>query len=89
MRTDYGKFQLLLTKDDKLNGSFSVLREVVETGEATEEFVRSFALNELIDKEKFLSLLYYLGFTSIKEKTPFRKFLSLYLNVSGAKILIS
>ena len=74
MRTDYGKFRFLLTKDDKLNGSFSVLREVVETGEATGEFVRSFALNELIDKEKFLSLLFYLGFTSIKEITPFGKY---------------
>ena len=74
MRTDYGKFRLLLTKDDKLNGSFSVLREVVETGEATGEFVRSFALNELIDKEKFLSLLFYLGFTSIKEIRPFGKY---------------
>ena len=74
MRTDYGKFRLLLTKDDKLNGSFSVLREVVEKGEASGEFVRSFALNELIDKEKFLSLLFYLGFTSIKEITPFGKY---------------
>ena len=74
MRTDYGKFRLLLTKDDKLNGSFSILREVVETGEVTGEFVRSFALNELIDKEKFISLLFYLGFTSIKEITPFGKY---------------
>jgi hypothetical protein len=74
MRTDYGKFRLLLTKDDKLNGSFSVLREVVETGEVTGEFVRSFALNELIDKEKFLSLLFYLGFTSIKGITSFGKY---------------
>ena len=74
MRTDYGKFRLLLTKDDKLNGSFSVLREVVETGEVTGDFIRSFALNELIDKEKFLSLLFYLGFTSIKEITPFGKY---------------
>jgi hypothetical protein len=74
MRTDYGKFRLLLTNDDKLNGSFSVLRQVVETGEASGEFVRSFALKELIDKEKFLTLLFYLGFTSIKEITPFGKY---------------
>ena len=74
MRTDYGKFRVLLTKDNKLNGNFSVLREVVETGETTGDFIRSFALNELIDKEKFLSLLFYLGFTSIKDITPFGKY---------------
>jgi hypothetical protein len=74
MRTDYGKFRFLLTRDNKLNGNFSVLKEVAQTGETTGDFIRSFALNELIDKEKFLSLLFYLGFTSFKEITPFGKY---------------
>jgi len=71
MRTDYGKFRFLLTEDNKLNGNFSVLREILEKKETSGTFVRSFALNELIDSEKFKSLLFYLGFTSVKETNPF------------------
>jgi len=70
MRTDYGKFRFLLTEDNKLNGNFSVLRQIVETNEISCNFIRSFALNELIDKEKFVSLLFYLGFISIKQISP-------------------
>jgi len=71
MRTDYCKFRFLLTEDNKLNGNFSVLREVLETNQSFGNFVRSFALNELVDSEKFRSLLFYLGFMSIKEISPF------------------
>jgi len=75
MRTDYGKFRLLFKKDEELNGNFSVLREIVETNETNSEFVRSFALNDLIDKEKFKSFLFYLGFTSIKNIDPTGRFI--------------
>ena len=71
MRTDYGKFRFLLTENNKINGNFSVLREIAENNETTGNFVRSFALKELIDIDKFKSLLFYLGFTSIKETDIF------------------
>jgi len=74
MRTDYGKFRFLLTENNKLNGNFSVLREIVEKQETTGNFVRSFALNELIDSDKFKSLLFYLGFTSMKEVSVFDEY---------------
>jgi hypothetical protein len=71
MRTDYGKFRFLLTENNKINGNFSILREIAENNETTGNFVRSFALKELIDTDKFKSLLFYLGFTSIKETDIF------------------
>ena len=71
MRTDYGKFRFLLTENNKINGNFSILREIAENNEITGNFVRSFALKELIDADKFKSLLFYLGFTSIKETDIF------------------
>jgi hypothetical protein len=71
MRTDYGKFRFLLTENNKINGNFSILREIAENNEITGNFVRSFALKELIDADKFKSLLFYLGFTSIKETDVF------------------
>jgi hypothetical protein len=71
MRTDYWKFRFLLTENNKINGNFSILREIAENNEITGNFVRSFALKELIDGDKFKSLLFYLGFTSIKETDIF------------------
>jgi len=67
MRTDYGKFRFLLTENNRLNGNFSVLKEIVETGETSGQFIRSFALQQITEANKFKSLLFYLGFTSIKE----------------------
>ncbi len=74
MRTDYGKFRFLLIENNTLNGNFSVLEEVVQNRETSSGFIRSFALNELIDRERFVSLLYYLGFISIKEVLPFGRY---------------
>jgi len=70
MRTDYGKFRFLLKEDNKLNGNFSVLKEVIQNNETYGNFIRSFALNELISPEKFRCLLFYLGFISIQEVSP-------------------
>ena len=70
MRTDYGKFRFLFQKDKELNGNFSVLKEIVETNETYGNFIRSFALNELVDSEKFRSLLFYFGFISIQNVSP-------------------
>jgi len=71
MRTDYGKFRFLLTENNKFNGNFSVLREILEAKEVEANFVRSFALNEIIEKQKFVSLLFYLGFLSFKNISAF------------------
>jgi hypothetical protein len=74
MRTDYGKFRFLLTENNKLNGNFSVLRKIIENKEITGNFVRSFSLNDLVYADRFQSLLFYLGFTSIKEVSVFGEY---------------
>ncbi|MEI6141674.1 MAG: AAA family ATPase [Mariniphaga sp.] len=70
LRTDYGKLRFLILEDKKLNGNFSILKDLVQTKETTGRLVRSFALNEIIDTEKFRTLLFYLGFTTLKEISP-------------------
>jgi hypothetical protein len=66
-RTDYGKLRYLIVQDQKLNGNFGILKEIVETNQTISILVRSFAQNELIEEEKFVSLLFYLGMITIKD----------------------
>ena len=70
MRTDYGKFRFLIAAEKKLNGNFNILKDIAQTNKTSSALVRSFALNELIDEEKFKSLLFYLGFISISKIQP-------------------
>ena len=70
MRTDYGKFRFLIAAGKKLNGNFNILKDIAQTNQTSNTLVRSFALNELIDEDKFKSLLFYLGFISISKMQP-------------------
>jgi hypothetical protein len=70
LRTDYGKLRYLILEEKKLNGNFSILKDLVQNKETTGRLVRSFAVNELINAEKFRSLLFYLGFTTLKGISP-------------------
>jgi hypothetical protein len=70
LRTDYGKLRFIILEDKKLNGNFSILNDLVQTKETTGRLVRSFALNEIINAEKFRTLLFYLGFTTLKGISP-------------------
>ena len=67
LRTDYGKLRYLIIQGEKLNGNFNILKEIVETNQTISILVRSFSHNELIDEEKFVSLLFYLGLITIKD----------------------
>ncbi|MEW6709686.1 MAG: AAA family ATPase, partial [Candidatus Riflebacteria bacterium] len=66
MRTDYQKLRFLVIESQKLNGNFNLLSEVLETNEVRSELVRNFPVVDLIEREKFVSFLYYLGFLTIK-----------------------
>ena len=67
VRTDYGKLRFLIVRDKKLNGNFSILKNLIETNEIDCDLTTSFSIDEIIDKEKFKSLLFYLGLVTIKE----------------------
>ena len=70
IRTDYGKLRFLVIENNRLNGNFTVLNEFIEKGESSGSLITLFSIGELIDKDKFLSLLYYLGLITIKELLP-------------------
>ena len=65
LRTDYAKIRHLVTMDRRLNGNFHVLENLLAGGSLEEPMERSFQAHELTKKEKFTSLLYWLGITTI------------------------
>ncbi|MBN1486614.1 MAG: AAA family ATPase [Anaerolineae bacterium] len=73
VRTDYSKLRHLLTVDRRLNGNFSRLREIIESGEITATVAVSFPLERLVNTENFVSLLFYMGlltFNGIRDGRP-------------------
>ena len=65
LRTDYAKIRHLVTLNNRLNGNFHVLENLLAGGELTERLAKSFQAQELTKKENFTSLLYWLGITTI------------------------
>ena len=65
LRTDYAKIRHLITVDRRLNGNFHVLEDIVSGATVSEQLVRSFQAKEITKRENFVSLLYWLGITTI------------------------
>ena len=65
LRTDYAKVRHLITVNNRLNGNFHALEEIVSHGTLTERLVRSFQAKDIANRENFVSLLYWLGITTI------------------------
>ena len=65
LRTDYVKIRHLITVDRRLNGNFHVLEDVVSGATVSERLVKSFQAKEITNRENFVSLLYWLGITTI------------------------
>ena len=73
VRVDYGKLRHLVMVDQRLNGNFSQLKQIMETGETVSNVVPSFPLERLLDRENFISLLFYFGllsFDGVEEGVP-------------------
>ena len=66
VRIDYGKLRHLLVTDRRLNGNFSLLREVIGEERVDATIRSSFPLERLGRREHFLSLLHYFGLLSIR-----------------------
>ena len=66
VRSDYKKLRYLIEENNKLNGNFTVLKELFQTGYITTTKIHeSFGAYEAIQSENFKSLLYYLGYITI------------------------
>jgi hypothetical protein len=59
--------RFLVLRDRKLNGNFSILQTLVEQNEIACDLTTSFSLDDIVEENKFKSLLFYLGLTTIKE----------------------
>ena len=65
LRTDYTKIRHLITVERRLNGNFHVLEDIVSGSTVSECLVRSFQAKDITNRENFVSLLYWLGITTI------------------------
>lgn len=66
IRTDYNKLRHLIKIDRELGPNFSVIREVVETGQTTTDLKDAFSVEAMTNSDNFKSLLYYFGLLSIQ-----------------------
>lgn len=64
VKIDYGKLRHLVIINRRLNGNFSRLEEIMETGGVMSDIVESFPVEDLIKSENFISLLFYFGLLS-------------------------
>ena len=79
VRIDYRKLRHLIIIDRKstqpeprlpeINGNFSRLKEIIESGEVHSTITKGFSVNELTYPENFISLLYYFGLLTISGTT--------------------
>ena len=67
VRIDYGKLRHLLTVNRQLNGNFDLLRHIIGQEQVNTPIQLSFPLNQLDQRENFLSLLHYFGLLSIRD----------------------
>ena len=67
VRIDYGKLRHLLTVNRQLNGNFDLLRHLIGAGWVDGELRGAFPLEELDQRDNFVSLLHYFGLLSIRE----------------------
>jgi hypothetical protein len=65
VRIDYKKLRHLVTVDNQLNGNFSRLKTIIETGEVVSTLNPSFPLSQLLEPTNFVSLLHYFGLITI------------------------
>ena len=66
VRIDYGKLRHLLTVNRQLNGNFDLLRHIIGEQQVNTPIQLSFPLDQLDQRENFLSLLHYFGLLSIR-----------------------
>lgn len=66
--SDYGKILKLFSIGNRDN-NFSVLNELINTGEVTALQRRKFDFDKGFDRDDFISLLAYIGFVTLRRKT--------------------
>ncbi|MEG1565075.1 MAG: AAA family ATPase, partial [Bacteroides sp.] len=65
IRTDYNKIRHLIRIDKELGGNFSIVKDIIATGQTTATINTSFPADRMVDPNNFKSLLFYFGMLSI------------------------
>ena len=69
VRSDYTKLRYLIEENHKLNGNFNVLNSLFEDGYILVPYIKeSFGAMEVVERDNFISLLYYLGYLTIVDE---------------------
>jgi len=68
IKVDYSKLRHLVVLDRRLNGNFSRLKAIIETGQINAQIATSFPVEDLIKPNNFISLLYYFGLLSYQDE---------------------
>ena len=73
VKIDYGKLRHLIVSDQRLNGNFSYLADIIKSeGTDAAQVVDSFPVEYLIEPEIFVSLLFYFGLLTYTETGKLR-----------------
>jgi hypothetical protein len=72
VRVDYEKLRHLITVDKSgkkvSNGNLNRLREIIKEGKTSSVLVKGFPLEKIADRDNFISLLFYFGLLTIKDR---------------------
>jgi hypothetical protein len=68
VKVDYAKLRHLVVLDRRLNGNFSRLKGIIETGKIISQIAPSFPVEDLIKPRNFISLLYFFGLLSYQNE---------------------
>jgi hypothetical protein len=69
MITDYHKLKLIITKGQDENNNLKILKSILLENKISAKLVRDFSAQDLIELDKFVSFMYYLGLLTIVEKS--------------------
>jgi hypothetical protein len=67
MITDYYKLEFIITKGQEQNNNLQILNGILLENQVSANLVRDFSVQDLIEHDKFVSFMYYLGFVTIVE----------------------
>jgi hypothetical protein len=67
MITDYHKLKFIITKGQDENNNLKILKKILLENKISAKLVRDFSAQDLIEHDKFVSFMYYLGLITIVE----------------------
>jgi Predicted AAA-ATPase/PD-(D/E)XK nuclease superfamily len=66
--SDYGKIRRIFSIQNRENENFEALSILTETGQISSQLTRQFSFEKTFSEDDVISLLFYMGFLTIKEK---------------------